>query len=65
MKYLSGMDRNELTYWIGLVLSFAGLCVVCSFGVALCAVGGVMAFESVVTSYYATWFASKTEQRRK
>lgn len=56
LTYLRTMDRNEVTYWLGLLLLFAGLAVRVSVETALIVVGAALAVESVMTSYLATWF---------
>lgn len=57
--WLNSLDRNEITYWLGLCLLFAGLTVRVSMETALIAVGAAMAVESVLTSYLSTWMASR------
>lgn len=54
--WLKSLDRNEVTYWLGLLLLFAGLAVRVSVETALIVVGAALAVESVMTSYLATWF---------
>jgi hypothetical protein len=54
-------DRNELTYWLGLVLLFIGLTWSDSLFKALVVVGGIMALESVLTSYLAAVFGSRSK----
>jgi uncharacterized membrane protein YqgA involved in biofilm formation len=65
MKWLRTQDRNELTYWLGLLILFIGLSMSVSTATALVVVGAVMAVESVITSYLSTWMASATGTRRK
>lgn len=48
-------DRNERTFWIGLLLIFIGLTWSVSVFMALIVVGAVMIIESVITSYLAQW----------
>jgi hypothetical protein len=55
IKFLQQREQNELTYWAGLVLLFLGLCFEVSVARACVVVGGVLALESVVTSYIAIW----------
>ena len=62
-NWLRSMDRNEITYWLGLLMLFIGLCLSKSAATALISVGAVMAVESVVTSYLATWMASSTRKK--
>ena len=58
-NWLQKQDRNELTYWVGLMMLFIGLCFSVSVATALAVVGGAMALESVLTSYVATWASEK------
>jgi hypothetical protein len=59
-NWLRKQDRNELTYWVGLVMLFIGLSLSVSVATALAVCGGAMALESVLTSYLATWISEKT-----
>lgn len=58
MTVLKSLDRNEVVYWVGLVMLFAGLALNVSVATALVITGGAMAAESVITSYLATWMGS-------
>lgn len=63
MKFLSkfpSIDRNELTYWLGLGLLFIGLTLGVSVATACCVAGSLIILESVTTSYLATWMATRT-----
>ena len=51
MDFLRNQDRNDLTYWLGLLLLFSGLAWSVSAATALIVIGATMAAESVVTSY--------------
>ena len=51
------MDRNERTYWIGLLSLFIGLTWCASVFVALVVVGAIMTAEGVLTSYVAELFS--------
>lgn len=53
------MDRNDRTYWLGLIMLFVGLTWIASVFVALAVVGLGMAVESVITSYLVAWFNTK------
>jgi len=53
--YLKSLDTHQKTYWLGLLMSFTGLSFTCSVAVALVVVGGLIAVESVLTSYLAAW----------
>lgn len=65
MNWLRSLDRNEVAYWLGLLMLFAGLIVGVSVATALIVVGASMAAESVITSYLATWMASSLSTRKK
>jgi hypothetical protein len=54
-------DRNEQFYWLGLILLFVGLTWSDSLFKALAVVGGVMVAESVLTSYLAAFFGSRSK----
>lgn len=60
LTYLNQLDKNERTYWLGMVMLFLGLCFYASVALALVIVGGAMAAESVLTSYLAAWM-NRTE----
>ncbi len=59
LAHLVSADRNELTYWLGLLMLFAGLAVGVSTETALIVVGAAIASESVVTSYLAAWIGTR------
>jgi hypothetical protein len=61
--WFKSLDRNELTYWLGLLMLFAGLSLSVSVATALTVTGAVMAAESVLTSYLATWFTSTPRKK--
>ena len=58
--WLRSLDRNELTYWLGLAMLFVGLAWGVSIATALTVVGAVVAGESVVTSYLAQWIKARS-----
>lgn len=58
---LTSVDRNELTYWLGLLLLFIGLAVSVSAATALTIVGAAIAGESVLTSYLAQWIKTRKD----
>ncbi len=64
-RWLASLDRNEITYWLGLLMLFAGLTLRVSVETALVIVGAAMAAESVITSYLASWIASANIGTRK
>lgn len=59
VEWLHSVDRNELTYWLGLLMLFVGLAVGVSTATALIVVGAVVTGESVVTSYLAAWIGAR------
>ena len=59
VEWLHSVDRNELTYWLGLLMLFVGLAVGVSTATALIVVGVVIAGESVITSYLAAWIGAR------
>ncbi len=58
---LISIDRNELTYWLGLLLLFVGLTAGVSAATALTVVGAAIASESVLTSYLAQWIKARKD----
>lgn len=62
-NWLKSFDRNEMTYWVGLVMMFIGLTLSVSIATALVVTGSAMALESVVTSYLATWLSWKSSRK--
>lgn len=59
IEWVRSLDRNEVTYWSGLLLLFVGVGLSVSVATALMVVGGVLTVESVITSYLATWISEK------
>lgn len=59
MKIWQSLDRNELVYWIGLFMLFAGIALTVSMATALMVCGAVMIVEANFTSYFATWVNTK------
>lgn len=64
MTWIKSLDRYEVTYWIGLGMLFAGLTLSVSIATALIVTGAVMALESVITSYLATWLSMQQSWRK-
>ena len=62
--WLKSLDRNELTYWVGLALLFVGLCLRVSVATALIVTGAIITLESVVTSYMITWLSLQQSVRK-
>ncbi len=58
---LTSIDRNELTYWLGLLLLFIGLAAGVSAATALTVIGAVIVGESVLTSYLAQWIKARKD----
>lgn len=63
MNFLRSLDREEITYWIGLGMLFIGLSVSVSIATALIVTGAAMALESVITSYLATWIGTQSVRK--
>lgn len=63
-NWLLSLERNEITYWLGLLMLFAGVASSVSVATALIVVGASMAAESVVTSYLATWMAFSSTRKK-
>lgn len=63
MNALKSIEREEVTYWVGLGMLFAGLTISVSVATALVVTGAVIALESVVTSYLATWIGIKNVRK--
>lgn len=59
ITWLRSLDRNELTYWLGLLMLFIGLALSVSAATALIVVGAAIAGESVLTSYLAAWIGAR------
>lgn len=59
MTWIRSKDPHERSYWLGLLLLFIGLALGVSVATALTVVGAVVAGESVITSYLATWFRER------
>lgn len=59
-SFFQSLDRNEVAYWLGLLMLFAGLALSVSVATALMICGGVMVAESVLTSYLSSWLATRT-----
>lgn len=63
-NWLLSLERNEITYWLGLLMLLAGVASSVSVATALIVVGASMAAESVVTSYLATWMALSSTRKK-
>lgn len=59
--WIKSLNRNEVTYWVGLALLFVGLSLRVSVATALIVIGAVITLESVFTSYLATWFSLRDQ----
>lgn len=60
IAWLRSLERNEKTYWLGLLMLFGGLAGSASMFTALTVVGAGMAIESVITSYLAQWIKARS-----
>ena len=60
LGWIQTKDRNEITYWVGLLMLFIGLAIYKSIPLALTITGGAMALESVLTSYLVAWINERT-----
>lgn len=63
MNWLKSLNRNEVTYWVGLAMLFVGLTLSVSVATALVVTGTIVAAESVITSYLATWLSWKSARK--
>jgi hypothetical protein len=61
IAWLRSSEPSERSYWLGLLLLFIGLALDVSVATALIVVGAVVAGESVITSYLATWIATRKQ----
>lgn len=59
---LQSLDRNEVTYWFGLLLLFVGLAIRVSVATALIVSGAIVLTTSVASSFFVTWL-STTEKK--
>ncbi len=59
ITWLHSVDRNDLTYLLGLLMLFIGLAVSVSTETALIVVGAAIAGESIITSYLAAWIGAR------
>ena len=64
ITWLRSQDRNDLTYWLGLLMLFAGISLTVSAATALIVVGTLIAGESVLTSYLAAWIGAGSGARK-
>jgi len=59
-SFFQSLDRNEVAYWLGLLMLFAGVALHVSMATALMICGGIIVAESVLTSYFLAWVAPRT-----
>lgn len=64
VAWIQTLDRNEIAYWVGLIMLFVGLTLRVSIATALIVTGAVIALESVVTSYLSTWLMVNQPPRK-
>lgn len=62
--WIKSLNRNEVTYWVGLALLFVGLSLRVSVATALIVTGAIITLESVLTSYLATWLSLQQSVRK-
>lgn len=62
MIWLKSIDRNEITYWLGLLMLFTGLAIRVSVATALIVAGATVLATSVASSFFVTWL-STTEKK--
>jgi hypothetical protein len=65
MTWLQSLDRNEMTYWLGLLCLFAGIALRVSIATGLIVVGAVLVVESVASSYLSMWMGLFMARSRK
>lgn len=58
-EFSRALDRNELTYWLGLGLLFAGLALGVSAATALSVCGAVIVLTSAASSFFMTWLSAR------
>ena len=56
-RWLQSLDRNEVAYWLGLLMLFVGLAIRVSTATALIVAGGVVVGTSVASSFFTTWLS--------
>ena len=51
-------DRTEITYWLGLLMLFAGLSLAVSVATALIVIGALVVLTSTASSFFITWLSA-------
>jgi len=59
MSWLKSLDRNEMTYWVGLMMLFVGLTLSVSVATALIVTGAVLVAVTIVNSLVMVWIATR------
>lgn len=59
LVFLRAVDRNDLVFWLGLVLFFAGLSSGVSIETALVWTGGVLIVDGMTSSYLTAWLMTR------
>jgi hypothetical protein len=57
--WLQSIDRNEVTYWLGLGMLFAGVALRVSTATALIVAGAIVLVTSVASSFFVTWLSAE------
>jgi hypothetical protein len=56
---LKSLDPNQVTYWIGLCMIFAGLSLSVSVATALTVCGTVLVVTGTASSFFMTWLMER------
>ena len=59
LNFLRSLDKNEVSYWLGLILLFIGLRQGVSTATALVVVGSILTLVSIITSFFLTWLSAR------
>ena len=58
-NFWKSLDRNEVTYWVGLAMLFAGLTLSVSMATALVVTGAILISVGILNSLVMVWLAGK------
>lgn len=58
INWLKAQDRAEITYWLGLLMLFAGLSLSVSVATALIVIGALVVLTSTASSFFITWLSA-------
>jgi hypothetical protein len=64
LAVLTQADPNEIKFWLAMLLLLIGVTGIISVYAGLIAVGGVVALESMITSYFVTWVNLKNGSKQ-